>query len=233
MLTGFSETIRRWAGWCPNKASATPFERAGQYSDLSSTGARESDAWCVKGLLVESGIIKPRIPHLIALAAGLALIITCLFVILQTGPGQVAMVLALAFALVVLAGDSARAQVSVDRKAIIIRRPLSLPLVIPKDTIVKAEVRRNTLPMPYWLFAAVTAVLLAFSARNVLIGLANMASPRIIIGISVGITFSLLFYRTHIRRRYQRVLAITTAADKSIVIYADDPECIAEMLGVS
>jgi len=233
MLTRFSETIRRWAGWCPNRAAATPCEGTDRYLALRSPGTRESDAWCVEGLLVESGIIKPRILHLIALTAGLAVIIACLFVLLQTGPGPVVMVMAFAFALVVLAGDSARAEVSADREAVTIRRPFSLPLVIPKDTIVKAEVKENKLPMPYCLFAAATAVILASSARNVLIGLANMASPRIIIGLIVGITFSLLFYRTHIRRRYQEVLALTTAAGKSVVIYADDPERIAEMLGVS
>jgi hypothetical protein len=125
-----------------------------------------------------------------------------------------------------------RARVEVTTDTITIRRPLFRPVVIPKDGVVKVEVKENKLPVPYWFLAVALAMIFLSATGGMYYGLSNPASMRFISGLGAAIFFPVIFYRTYVRTRYPRVLAITTAK-KIAAIYTDDPERIARVLGVT
>ena len=83
-----------------------------------------------------------------------------------------------------LYGVIRRTGIEITRDAITLRRPILPAVVIPKDAIVKAEVRENKLPGPSWLHVALVGVLLVSAVAGIYGGLSNPASMRFILGIA-------------------------------------------------
>ncbi|WP_292365947.1 DUF1673 family protein [Methanoculleus sp. UBA208] len=228
----FSETIRRWMGWCPNAAmSGTGRRRYVAPGDEVETrvaggGSRE----VVEGALVDYGPIgTPATLFILPVAA--ALLIGCLFVMAPV-VGLFVLVIILAYSGMELYGVMRRARVEVTPDTITITRPLFRPVVIPKDAVVKVEVKENKLPVPYWFLAVALGALLVSATGSIYLGWDNPASMRFISGLGAVIFFPMIFYRTYARTRYPRTLTITTPK-KIAAIYTDDPERIARVLGVT
>ncbi|MCK9278974.1 MAG: PH domain-containing protein, partial [Methanoculleus sp.] len=158
-------------------------------------------------------------------------LIGCLFV-MAPAVGLFVLVIILAYSGMEIYGVMRRARVEVTPDAITIRRPLFRPIVIPKDAVVKVEVKENKLPIPYWLLVGALATIFVSAAGGMYYGLDNPASMRFISGLGGVIFFPMVFYRTYVRTHYPRTLTITTPK-KIAAIYTDDPERMARMLEVS
>jgi len=232
MLMRFAETIRKWMGWCPNAAMAGTGQRRYAAPDgevetrVAGGGSRE----VVEGALVDYGPIGTPAMYLILIVGG-ALLIGCLFV-MAPAVGLLVLVIILAYSGMELYGVMRRACVEVTPDTITITRPLFRPIVIPKDAIMKAEVKENKLPIPYWLLAGALAVIFVSAAGSIYLGWDNPTSMRFISGLGGAIFFPVIFYRTYVRTHYSRILTITTE-QKIAAIYTDDPERIARTLGVA
>lgn len=232
MTMRFTETIRRWMGWCPNAAAAGTGRRryVAPGDEVETRVAGGGSLEVVEGALVDYGPIgTPATLFILPVAA--ALLIGCLFV-LAPAVGLFVLVIILAYSGMEIYGVMRRARVEVTTDTITIRRPLFRPVVIPKDGVVKVEVKENKLPVPYWFLAVALAMIFLSATGGMYYGLSNPASMRFISGLGAAIFFPVIFYRTYVRTRYPRVLAITTAK-KIAAIYTDDPERIARVLGVT
>jgi len=226
----FSETIRRWMGWCPNAAMVGTSRRQYAAPDGEVGMAREVHRDVVEGALVDYGPIGTP-GRLFILPVAAALLIGCLFV-MAPAVGLFVLVIILAYSGMEIYGVMRRARVEVTPDTITITRPLFRPIVIPKDAVVKVEVKENKLPIPYWLLVVALAMIFLSAAGGIYYGLSNPASMRFISGLGAVIFFPVIIYRTYVRTRYPRALTITTEK-KIAAIYTDDPERMARMLEVS
>jgi len=225
----FSETIRRWMGWCPNAAAAGTVRRRYAAPEGEVGMAREGNRDVVEGALVDYGPIGTP-GRLFILLVAAALLIGCLFV-MAPAVGLFVLVIILAYSGMEIYGVMRRARVEVTPDTITITR-LFRPIVIPKDAVVKVEVKENKLPIPYWLLVGALAMIFLSAAGGIYYGLSNPTSMRFISGLGAVIFFPAIFYRTYVRTHYPRILTITTEK-KIAAIYTDDPERMARMLEVS
>ncbi len=235
MTTRFSEAIRKWAGWCPNHKTFTPVRGTGRYADASVSGTPDREVHAMSGVIVDYGRTGISIPLFIALNAGFAVLIVGLIVVFRLWEWGSLLLMALvpAYSAMELYRTQRRDRIEATRDTITIRRPPFPPIVIPKDAVVKAEVRKNELPVPSWLLIAALAMFLLSAAGGIYGGMDNPASVRFIFGCAAVIFFPAIFYRAYTRTRYPQVLTLTTATKKIAAIYTDDPEGAARMLGVS
>ena len=240
----FSETIRRWMGWCPNAAAAGTVRRRYAEPEGEVGMAREGNRDVVEGALVDYGPIGTPGRLFLLLLAGASLI----GILLVTAPAALVTVptfiippagrlflpaIVLGYAALELYGAIRRACIEVARDAVVIQRPLFSPIVIPKDAIVKAEVKENRPPLsPRFFMVAFTALFIS-AAGSIYAGFSDPSSMRFIFGLAAAIFFPVLFYRTYVRTRYLQVLVITTTKKRIAVIYTDDPKRIARVLEVS
>jgi hypothetical protein len=226
----FSETIRRWMGWCPNAAAAGTVRRRYAAPEGEVGMAREGSRDVVEGALVDYGPIGTPATLFILLVAS-SLLIGCLFV-MAPAVGLFVLAIILAYSGMEIYGVMRRARVEVTPDTITITRPLFRPIVIPKDAVVKVEVKENKLPIPYWLLVGALAMIFLSAAGGIYYGWDNPTSMRFISGLGAAIFFLAIFYRTYVRTHYPRTLTITTEK-KIAAIYSDDPEGIAHVLGVA
>ncbi len=233
MAMKFSEAIQRMVGWCPNAAMAGTGRRryAAPDGEVGLGTAAGGEREVVEGVLVDYGSIGTPATYFILLVA-VALFVGCFFVMLPA-VGLLVLAIILAYAGMELYGVMRRACVEISSDTITITRPLFWPIVIPKDAVVKVEVRENKLTTPYWLLAAAMAMIFVSAAGSIYYGLDNPASMRFISGLGAAIFFPMISYRTYARTHYPRILAITTAEKKIAAIYTEDPEQIARVLEVS
>jgi len=226
----FSETIRRWMGWCPNAAMVGTSRRQYAAPDGEVGMAREGNRDVVEGALVDYGPIGTP-GKLFILPVAAALLIGCLFV-MAPAVGLFVLVIILAYSGMEIYGVMRRARVEVTPDTITITRPLFRPIVIPKDAVVKVEVKENKLPIPYWLLMGALAMIFLSAAGGIYYGLSNSTSMRFISGLGAAIFFPVIFYRTYVRTHYPQILTITTEK-KIAAIYTGDPERMARTLGVA
>lgn len=241
MAIKFSGAIRRLMGWCPNAAMAGAGRRYAAPDGKVGT-AGEGSREVVEGALVDYGPIGTPGRLFLLLVAG-ACFIGCLFVTapatLVTVPitfvtapagGLLLLAIMLGYSALELYGAVRRACIEITRDAVIIRRPLFPSIVIPKDAVVKAEVKENKPPISPRLLAVALAVLLVSAAGSVYVGFENPTSMRFLFGVAAAIFFPVIFYRTYLRTRYPQALTITTTEKRVAVIYTDDPERMARVL---
>ncbi|WP_300998992.1 hypothetical protein [Methanoculleus sp.] len=193
--------------------------------------AGEGSREVVGGVLVDYGPIGTPATLFILLVAA-ALLAGCLFV-MAAAVGLLLLAIILAYSGMELYGVMRRARFTVTPDTITITRPLFRPIIIPKDAVVKVEVKENKLPIPYWLLVGALAMIFVPAVGGIYAGFGNPASMRFISGLGGAIFFPMVFYRTHARTHYPRILTIRTADKKLAAIYTDDPERIARMLGVA
>jgi hypothetical protein len=226
------ETIRRYLGWCPNAAAARACRQDAVPGNESGMAAADCGREVVGGAVVDYG--SSDIPAVTAVAgAGFFILVIYLSIAFPPSGSLILLAIALTLSAMELYGVIRRTGIEITRDAITLRRPILPAVVIPKDAIVKAEVRENKLPGPSWLHVALVGVLLVSAVAGIYGGLSNPASMRFILGIAAVVFFPVMTCCTSVRARYPRSLTITTADKKIAAIYTDDPERIARMLEVS
>src|SRR5690554_6514319 len=107
----FSETIRRWMGWCPNAAMVSTSRRQYAAPDGEVGMAREGNRDVVEGALVDYGPIGTP-GKLFILPVAAALLIGCLFV-MAPAVGLFVLVIILAYSGMEIYGVMRRARVEV------------------------------------------------------------------------------------------------------------------------
>ncbi|CCJ34958.1 hypothetical protein BN140_0035 [Methanoculleus bourgensis MS2] len=232
------ETIRLYLGWCPNATAAATCRRDAVPGNESRSGMAAVDGGreVVGGAVVDYGSSDiPAVAAVVMAVAGAGFFILVMYLSVAFPPSGSLILLAIALTLSVmeLYGVIRRTGIEISRDAITLRRPILPAVVIPKDAIVKAEVRENKLPGPSWLLVALVGVILVSAVASIYGGLSNPASMRFILGIAAVVFFPVMTCCTSARARYPRSLTITTANKKIAAIYTDDPERIARMLEVS
>ncbi len=231
-MTPHMETIRRYLGWCPNAAAARACRQDAVPGNESGMAAADCGREVVGGAVVDYG--SSDIPAVTAVAgAGFFILVIYLSIAFPPSGSLILLAIALTLSVMELYGVIRRTGIEITRDAITLRRPILPAVVIPKDAIVKAEVRENKLPGPSWLHVALVGVLLVSAVAGIYGGLSNPASMRFILGIAAVVFFPVMTCCTSARARYPRSLTITTADKKIAAIYTDDPERIARMLEVS
>ena len=231
-MTPHMETIRRYLGWCPNAAAAASWRRDAVPGSESGMAAADGGREVVGGAVVDYG--SSDIPAVTAVAgAGFFILVIYLSIAFPPSGSLILLAIALTLSVMELYGVIRRTGIEITRDAITLRRPILPAVVIPKDAIVKAEVRENKLPGPSWLLVALVGVILVSAVAGIYGGLSNPASMRFILGIAAVVFFPVMTCCTSARARYPRSLTITTANKKIAAIYTDDPERIARMLEVS
>ena len=231
-MTPHMETIRRYLGWCPNAAAARACRQDAVPGNESGMAAADCGREVVGGAVVDYG--SSDIPAVTAVAgAGFFILVIYLSIAFPPSGSLILLAIALTLSAMELYGVIRRTGIEITRDAITLRRPILPAVVIPKDAIVKAEVRENKLPGPSWLLVALVGVLLVSAVAGIYGGLSNPASMRFILGIAAVVFFPVMTCCTSVRARYPRSLTITTADKKIAAIYTDDPERIARMLEVS
>jgi len=231
-MTPHMETIRRYLGWCPNAAAARACRQDAVPGNESGMAAADGGREVVGGAVVDYG--SSDIPAVTAVAgAGFFILVIYLSIAFPPSGSLILLAIALTLSAMELYGVIRRTGIEITRDAITLRRPILPAVVIPKDAIVKAEVRENKLPGPSWLLVALVGVLLVSAVAGIYGGLSNPASMRFILGIAAVVFFPVMTCCTSVRARYPRSLTITTADKKIAAIYTDDPERIARMLEVS
>ena len=228
MITKFSETVRRWMGWCPNAATAG--HRYTVPADESGVGATMGGTLEVaQGVLVDYGLTGTLASYSILLVAG-ALFFWCLFLLYPLG-NLLLLAAALIFSALEVYGLFVRSRIEITHDTISIsRRPPFPPITIPKDTIVELEVQENTPPPLSRLLVVALGAFLVAALLHISIGFENPTSMRFVSSVAAVILFPVLIYRTYLRSRYPRALAITTTKKRIAVIYTDAPERIARAL---
>lgn len=231
-MTPHMETIRRYLGWCPNAAAARACRQDAVPGSESGMAAADGGREVVGGAVVDYG--SSDIPAVTAVAgAGFFILVIYLSIAFPPSGSLILLAIALTLSAMELYGVIRRTGIEITRDAITLRRPILPAVVIPKDAIVKAEVRENKLPGPSWLLVALVGVILVSAVASIYGGLSNPASMRFILGIAAVVFFPVMTCCTSARARYPRSLTITTADKKIAAIYTDDPERIARMLEVS
>ena len=227
MIAKFSETVRRWMGWCPNAATAghrytVPADESGVGATMG--GTRE----VAQGALVDHGLTGTLASYSILLVAG-ALFFWCLFLLYPLG-NLLLLAAALIFSALEVYGLFVRSRIEITHDTISIRRPPFPPITIPKDTIVEVEVQENNPPAFSRLLVVALGAFLVAALLHISIGFENPTSMRFVSSVAAVILFPVLIYRTYLRSRYTRALAITTTKKRIAVIYTDAPERIARAL---
>lgn len=235
-MTPHMETIRRYLGWCPNATAAASWRRDAVPGSESGMAAADGGREVVGGAVVDYG--SSDIPAVTAVvmavaSAGFFILVMYLSVAFPPSGSLILLAIALTLSVMELYGVIRRTGIEITRDAITLRRPILPAVVIPKDAIVKAEVRENKLPGPSWLLVALVGVILVSAVAGIYGGLSNPASMRFILGIAAVVFFPVMTCCTSARARYPRSLTITTANKKIAAIYTDDPKRIARMLEVS
>lgn len=225
------ETIRSYLGWCPNAAAAAACRRDAGFKERNrnETAAADGGREVVGGAVVDYGATDT--PAVMALAgAGFFILVIYLSVAFPPSGSLILLAIALTLSAMELYGVIRRTGIEITRDAITLRRPFLPAVVIPKDGIVKVEIKENKLPGPSWLLVALVGVILISAISGIYGGLANPASMRFILGIAAVVFFPVTTCCTHMRARYPRTLTITTLDKKIAAIYTEDPELIARML---
>ncbi len=226
------ETIRRYLGWCPNAAAARACRRDAVPGSESGMAAADGGREVMGGAVVDYG--SSDIPAVMAVAgAGFFILVIYLSVAFPPSGSLILLAIVLALSGIEVCGVIRRTGIEITRDAITLRRPFLPAVVIPKDGIVKVEIKENKLPGPSWLLVALVGVILISAVAGINRGLSNPASMRFILGIAALVFFPVMTCCTHVRARYPRSLTITTVHKKIAAIYTDDPERIARMLEVS
>lgn len=245
MIMKFSETIRRWMGWCPSAAAAGTVRRRYAVPDdeigleTAADGSRE---------VVEDVFVEYTSPRFFVLMPFAVLVFLLLFVISvlipSLWPGLTFTFLAvslLAWAAWRLCFDPYRTMIEFSGNSVIVRRSHTRPLVFGKDTVRSVEVKRPYLSIPRWLSAL---LLVLMTAAIFFAGVGNwlmrypgdsVADPYLGFQILLAVGFAVFMlewlYRALVSLRYPGRVWVRLEPAGFLHVYADDPERVAALLG--
>lgn len=242
------DTFRKYLGWCPNGHRMAPVRKHTRWDGLEFNPLPTEDTFINDGILIDYGRTGISIPVFIGLVAGAICIVVIFSLILpfatfRVTSGILMCGLLLPIVLVILARDIRGARLEITRDTLVIRRALSLPVVIQKEEIESVEIRDYRPPMPTWLQAILflflipvsTAYILSYEYVQFVSGETTSSSFITSLGfyLCIVLLFLVSYYRSRIRSRYPRYLFITTGTRKVVAMYIENPEEIAGMLGRS
>jgi len=244
MTFSISQVIRTRLGWCPDRTAAAcplPFLE----SNPVSPALPVEGGYAIQDVILDYGSTGISIKLFTLILAGT---IAGLVAFMRYGlfeswsvPGLVVLILfVLGVGLRMLHQDIKKATVAFAPGAIVVRRPLSWPVIIPYETITALEVRKNIHHSHRWLFWGAMVIFLAGIIPLVLSGgyfhsLSRLISPLsftlfMAYQLAVVVFFVLVFYHGYIRSRYPDVFAICTTDKKIVGLYVDDPGTVSERL---
>lgn len=248
MTARFSDVIHGWLGWCPNGHRMAPVRKHTPWDGLEFNPLPTEDTFINDGILIDYGRTGISIPVFIGLIAGAICIVVIFSLILpfatfRVTSGILMCGLLLVVVLVILARDIRGARLEITRDILVIRRPLTWPVVIQKEEIESVEIRDNKPPMPAWLQGILFLFLIPVSTVYILSNVymqfvsGEIASHSFITSLgfymSIVLLFTVGYYRSRIRSRHPRYLFITTGTRKVAAMYTENPEEMAGMLGRS
>lgn len=237
----FTETIHKWMGWCPAKAGMTgPGGMQGYETKPHHVpGSKER---IIEGRIIDYSLTRTPLWRLILYGVGIAAIVSFMKLssLIFVAADMILLIsFMLASAFVLTYNDKKRTNIEYGPGTLIIRRPLLKPVIIPKDQIDTMEIRENKHPLPHWLMAATALIIVpAYSVFGLYKGLLSwvsggIATSSLIIDLGffiILVLFVLSIYNYSVTRyRFPKIFVITTTGNKSLVIYAKNPEELAEL----
>ncbi len=245
MTMKFSETIRRWMGWCPNAATAATSRRryVAPDGEVGIGTAAEGGREVVGGVFVE--YTSPRFFVLMPFAVLIFLFLFVVSVLIPSlWPGLIFTSLAIYFVVWVawrIYFDPYRTAIEFSGNSVIVRRSHTRPLVFGKDTIRSVEVKRPYLSIPRWasalLLILMAAVMFFATVGNWLMrypgGLTDdsYSGFQVLLAVGFAVFMLELLYRALVSLRYPGRVRVTLVPAGFLTIYADDPERVAALLG--
>lgn len=245
MAIRFSETIRRWMGWCPNAATTATSRRRYVASDgeigieTAADGSRE---------VVENMFVEYTSPRFFVLMPFAVLVFLFLFVVSvlipSLWPGFIFTFLAvslLAWTAWRIYFDPYRAVIEFSGNSVIVRRPHSRPLVFGTDTVRSVEVKDADRPIPrrvsVLLLIIMVAVMLFATVGNGLMrypggpGADPYFGFQVLLAVGWVVFMLELLYRALTGLRYPGHVRVRLEPAGFLHVYTDDPERVAALLG--
>ncbi len=237
MTIRFTDAIRGWLGWCPDRRMAS-VRNNGLWNETNYRPLPTGNGLVNDGMIIDYGKTEISLPFFIGIVFGVigllaffALVIP--FAGFRTVSGIVLCCLILPAATVTLVRDLRRATLEITNEALVIRRFLYRPVVIPKEEIATVEVRDNMPPIPIWLQTVLTLALVPSSAAGIIyVEYLQFASGEITISSflqylafypGVVLFFLVILYHSRIRSRYPKFLAVATTTGAQAGIYTGNP----------
>jgi hypothetical protein len=241
MMMKFSETIRRWMGWCPKAVAAGTVRRryAEPAGEVGLGAAAAGNREVVEGVFVD--YVGPRfLPVSILVFGGLfvaGLLIPSLRSVFLILMGLFFM----AYAAMHLYLDMKRAEIESSGDSVIVRRSRIRPLVFGKDTIRSVEVKRMYPPILRGAFAFLL-VLLAAGVYFFRVWVGWMRYPgalavdpdffvRAFFEVGFAVFMLELLCRSLVSLRYPGHVRITLEPAGFLHVYTGDPERFAALFG--
>lgn len=199
------------------------------------------------GVIVDYGKTGISVRYFFGAVIGIIGIIMVLFLIARAGSLPLAGIpffcLILLVVFVMVYQDLKKTNLEITQDTLIIRRSLNLPVIIPKDTISRVEIRYNSPPIPLWLLKVLFLILVPASSVIALCGeylrfsAGEISSMSLFLHLGFFISIVLLFlascYHSRIRAACPKILTITTNTQELAGVYGDNLIEIARLLGKS
>jgi len=244
MTARISDVVREWLGWCPDRMTA-PRSRTFPADNLVSSILSGDRRYSMQDVIMDYGSTGMSIPLFTIILGGT---IAGLFAIMRFGLfetwSSVGILMMSVFMPVVAMRmfyqDIKKTSIEFTPNTIILRRPLSKPVIIAKDAITAFEVRKNIHHTHRWLSLGATVLIIVGVIPTILFSGESQYMSRIISRVSYTVFvvyylalivfFGLLFYHGYIRSSYSQILAISTNDKKIVGLFVDDPGRISEIL---
>jgi hypothetical protein len=244
MITRISEMIHEWMGWCPDQGMAPFRKETLPWPEMNSNALPMKSASVKDGIIVDYGKTGMSLPFFIGAVIGTIGITAFLLLIVRVAIFSLAGILfcglILLVAIIAVYRDLRKASLEINQDALIIRRSLHQPVVIPKDTISSVEIRHNVPPLPLWLQKVLILFVIPVSSVGVLYGeylqftAGEITSSSFLLHLGFNLSlipfFLAIYYHSHIRSDYPEILVITTNMQNLAAIYEQNPEEIANQL---
>ncbi len=228
------ELFRHYTSWCPI-GSTSPARKWAPPQEVNSHLPPEEGSYVDEGVIIDYGSTGTSPLHLIGFCAGVTGIVL-FFTLIRMASTLLAGILLYGFILsaaaAILYQDMKKASLEITPDSLVIHRVLPWDIVVPKDSIVGAEVRDTILPVPPWLLAVLLLIVVPLSSGIVIYdkylqwmsGEVPISSFFFQLGFAVSIVlfFLAIFYHARVRSYYRKTLIVTTITRKRIGIYGND-----------
>lgn len=237
-----TEVIRGWLGWCPNGQVTKATVRSGMPGyEMSFCHGPGNVKRVMNNRIVDYGSTGTSPVFFIGFYVGIAGVVLLLSLIRIAHTllaGILLCGLVLSVAAILFYQDIKRASLESTPDSLIIHKVLPWPVVIPKSTIARVEVRENIQPVPLRILTLLLVVAVPVASAGVLYGeylqfVSGATSSSFFVNLgfdlSIVLFFLAIYYHARIRSFYPTVLVVTTKTKKRVGIYIENMD---EMRGL-